>query len=108
MLNVIVADLTYETGTMRATKQGKGNAMKNLLIALGALTMIPAVTLAQEVQFGIINDPNSDGYYSYSEIQKNYPAATRQEVAQADRNNDGHVDASELLKAVASGAFTRG
>lgn len=79
--------------------------MKMLLIALGALTMIPAVTLAQEVQFGVINDPNSDGYYSYSEIQKNYPAATRQQVAEADLNNDGHVDANELLKAVAAGNF---
>lgn len=82
--------------------------MKKLLIALSALTMIPAVTLAQEVQFGVINDANSDGYYSYSEIQKNYPAATRQAVAAADSNSDGHVDANELLTAVASGAFRRG
>lgn len=82
--------------------------MKTLLIALGALTMIPAVTLAQEVQFGVINDANSDGYYSYSEIQRHYPAATPAKVARADRNGDGHVDASELLKAVASGVFTRG
>lgn len=82
--------------------------MRKLLIALGALTMIPAVAFAQEVQFGVINDANSDGYYSYSEIQKNYPAATRQKVAQADRNSDGHVDAGELLKAVASGLFRKG
>lgn len=93
---------------MCATKPDEGNAMKKLLIALGALTMIPTVTLAQEVQFGVINDANSDGYYSYSEIQKNYPAATPQKVAQADRNGDGHVDANELLKAVASGSFRRG
>ena len=79
--------------------------MKKLLIALGALTMIPAVSLAQEVQFGVINDANSDGYYSYEEIQRHYPAATPAKVAAADRNGNGHVDASELLKAVAGGLF---
>lgn len=80
--------------------------MKNALIALGALVILPAsVATAQEVQFGIINDSNADGTYSYEEISRHYPGATRAAVEAADRDGDGFVNARELLRAVSSRAF---
>lgn len=80
--------------------------MKTLLIALGTAALLPATAaLAQEVQFGIINDPNSDGTYSYSEIKSHFPAASPEAVLRADRDGDGMVNASELLNAVRKGYF---
>lgn len=80
--------------------------MKTLLIALGAAALLPAAAAtAQEVQFGIINDANSDGSYSYEEISRHYPGATRAAVERADRNGNGKVDANELLRAVSNRYF---
>jgi hypothetical protein len=75
--------------------------MKTLLIALGTAALLPATAaMAQEVQFGAIQDKNSDGYYSYEEINGQFPGATRAAVDRADTNGDGFVDANELQNAI--------
>lgn len=80
--------------------------MKKLIITLAAATLLPATAvLAQEVQFGIINDTNSDGAYSFSEIKTEFPGATEAAVERADRDGNGIVDARELLHAVANRYF---
>ena len=79
--------------------------MKTLLIALGTAALLPAAAMAQEVQFGAINDANSDGTYSYEEINSQFPGATRAAVDRADTNGDGRVDANELQRAIASRYF---
>ena len=80
--------------------------MKALLIALGTAALLPATAvMAQELQFGAIHDKNSDGYYSYEEINSQFPGATRAAVDRADTNGDGRVDANELQRAIAKGYF---
>lgn len=70
--------------------------------------MIPAVTMAQEIEAGVsVYDANSDRYYSFEEIHAAYPTATRAAVARADRNGDGIIVARELAKAVRQGYFVR-
>lgn len=80
--------------------------MKTLLIALGTAALLPATAaLAQEVQFGAIYDANSDGHYSFEEINSQFPAATRAAVDRADRDGNGIVDANELQNAIFSRYF---
>lgn len=86
--------------------------MKKLLITMAAglmiPAMIPAVTMAQEIEGGVaVYDANSDRYYSVEEIQAAYPTATRAAVARTDRNGDGIVVAEELARAVRKGYFVR-
>ena len=82
--------------------------MKKLLITLAASAFIPAAAMAQEMGSGVaVYDANSDGYYSFEEINDAYFSATRADVARADQNNDGLIVARELRQAVAARYFAK-